>query len=51
MIKKNKGKYYIFDFPEMHKLQKYYLDRSGYSYVNYITDIEDLPHNVTHIIM
>jgi putative sugar O-methyltransferase len=44
------GKYYIFDFPEILKLQKYYLDRLGYSYVKYVTDINDLPHNVDFVV-
>ena len=37
------GNYYMLDFPEIHQLQKYYLGRIGFSHVNYITEIAELP--------
>jgi hypothetical protein len=36
------GQYTIFDFPEIHQLQKYYLDKNGVTDVKYVTDWEDL---------
>lgn len=37
-----KGKYTIFDFEEMHKLQRFYLERNGIYGVNYVTEVDQL---------
>lgn len=36
-----KGQYSIFDFPEVHRIQKYYLERNDIN-ANFITEVEDL---------
>lgn len=41
-----KGKYYIFDFPEIHRLQRYFLTASGVRDVNFVSDVSDLPSTV-----
>ena len=39
------GDYYMFDFPEIHELQKYYLGRQGFSHIKYISDVEEVPES------